>query len=73
MVIDHGALRHGCDITRRCSGPSRRVNFLWSEGRRGAGSATNRHYVRRPKVGERCCGLGLDSKHEHLHQVLHDE
>lgn len=32
-------------ITRQCSGPSRRVSFLWFESRRGAGSATDRHYV----------------------------
>src|SRR5207248_3058205 len=32
-------------ITRRCSGPSRRVSFLWFESRHRAGSATDRHYV----------------------------
>src|SRR3954464_8575899 len=37
---------NGREITRQCSGPSRRVSFLWFESRRGAGSATDRHYVR---------------------------
>ena len=32
-------------ITRQCSGPSRRVSFVWFESRRGAGSATDRPYV----------------------------
>ena len=32
-------------ITRPRSGPSRRVSFLWFEGPRGAGSATDRHPV----------------------------
>src|SRR5882724_885805 len=37
--------RCGGHITRECSGPSRRVSFLWFETRRGAGSATDRPYV----------------------------
>ena len=37
--------RGGRRITRQCSGPSRRVSFLWFENRRGAGSATDRPYV----------------------------
>src|SRR5437763_14370485 len=32
-------------ITRRCSGPSRRVSFFWFMGPRCAGSATDRHSV----------------------------
>src|SRR5439155_7489996 len=39
----------GRGITRQCSGPSRRVSFLWFENRRGAGSATDRHYVIQPR------------------------
>jgi hypothetical protein len=39
--------RPASDITRQCSGPSRRVSFLWFESRRGAGSATDWHYVMR--------------------------
>lgn len=41
-----GAAVRPVGITRRCSGPSRRVSFLWFESRRGAGSATDWHYVR---------------------------
>src|SRR5688572_6744887 len=37
----------GRGITRQCSGPTRRVSFLWLESRCGAGSATDRHSVRR--------------------------
>jgi hypothetical protein len=32
-------------MTRRCSGPSRRLGFLWIESLRGARSATDRPYV----------------------------
>src|SRR5689334_12753375 len=35
----------GRGMTRRCSGPSRRVSFFSIESRRGAGSAADRPYV----------------------------
>lgn len=41
---------NGGQITRQCSGPSRRVSFLWFERRRGAGSATDRPRVTRDAV-----------------------
>lgn len=39
----------GHRITRRCSGPRRRVNFSLLESRRGAGSSIDRPYVMRHK------------------------
>ncbi len=39
-------------ITRRCSGPSRRVNFLCIRGRRRAGSATDRPHVILPRSAD---------------------
>ena len=41
----HAAAPASCGITLQCSGPSRRASFLWFESLRGAGSATDRHYV----------------------------
>jgi hypothetical protein len=40
----------GPQITRQCSGPSRRVSFSWFQGRRGVGSATDWHSVMSQQV-----------------------
>lgn len=47
------------DITHQCSGPSRRISFLWFESRRGAGSATDRHYVMRRRLLNIVAALSL--------------
>ena len=71
----------------QCSGPSQRVSFLRFEGRRGAGSAADRPYVRRPVrimdeqreqqivIQYRIDGLGRQADVDKQYQVgglLHD-